>query len=115
MPVGDGLQLVAAAGLKAGRYIDVKCSSAQSVRNLRATACGTGTRSLSFGHEVEMDVLGLAEGVERPLRRASRPIPLLRIPPNGAASLSVSGSLIQNVPALISCIARQRPGRGCGV
>ena len=32
-------------------------------------------------------------------------MPLLRMPPNGAASLSVSGSLIQKVPALISAIA----------
>ncbi len=40
-------------------------------------------------------------------------MPLLRIPPNGAASLSVSGSLIQNVPALISCIAVSAQVRFC--
>ncbi len=41
----------------------------------------------------------------RPSSPSSRPMPLLRMPPNGAASLSVSGSLIQKVPALISCMA----------
>ena len=35
----------------------------------------------------------------------SRPMPLWRMPPNGPASLSVSGSFTQNVPALISSIA----------
>jgi len=36
----------------------------------------------------------------------ARPMPLQRIPPNGAASLSVSGSLIQKVPALMFSMAR---------
>src|SRR5580704_12347948 len=47
----------------------------------------------------------VSRNASSPSSPSSRPMPLFRMPPNGAASLSVSGSLIQKVPALISVIA----------
>ena len=51
-----------------------------------------------------MDVLGLAELVEALVAELAR-WPVCCMPPNGPASLSVSGSLIQNVPAVMRSIA----------